>query len=233
VSDRVRIVHRDTAFLVLDKPTGLPTTSPPGGGEALTDVAARLDPDAPALHASSRLDAAVTGLVTFARTRAANAALLEARRAGEYRRLYLALAPTVPDPASGTWSGAIGIDPREKRKRRIDAKGKPAETRYETRAALDHSALLALSPQTGRTHQLRVHAAAAGVPLLGDVHYGGAKRLTLGDGRVVTARRVMLHCARLWLPDVAAGEGTLELASPVPEDFRQVWVRLGGDAGAL
>ncbi len=88
----VRVAHRDAALLILEKPSGLPTTSLPGGGEALTDVAVRLDPDAPALHASSRLDAEVTGLVTFARTKAANAALLEARRRGRYGRRYLALA---------------------------------------------------------------------------------------------------------------------------------------------
>ncbi len=93
--------------------------------------------------------------------------------------------------------------------------------------------LLALEPQTGRTHQLRVHAAAAGAALLGDVRYGGEKRVTLADGRVVTGRRVMLHCERLVLPDVVRGEGTLTLTSPVPADFRQVFLALGGDEGAL
>jgi len=234
VSPEVRVVHRDAALLVLDKPSGLPTTSPPGGDLALTDVAARLDPDAPSLHASSRLDAEVTGLVTFVRTRPANRALLDARAAGTYRRRYLALAPSAPEPPASSWASAIGTDPRDKRKRRVvEGDGKAALTRYETVAALSNVALLALRPETGRTHQLRVHAAEAGIPLLGDVHYGGAKRVVLSDGRVVTARRVMLHCARLSLPDVARGSGTLELKADVPEDFRRVFAALGGDLDLL
>ncbi len=230
---RVRVVHRDAALLVLEKPSGLPTTSPPGGAEALTDIAARLDPDAPHLHASSRLDAEVTGLVTFARTRAANVALLAARKAGAYRRLYLALAAAAPSPDSGTLEGAIGLDLGDPRKRRIDPRGKPAETAYETRFSNEHVALVALRPATGRTHQLRVHAADAGFPFLGDVHYGGEKRVTLANGRVVTARRVMLHCAELVLPDVVAGKGTLTMRSPPPADFCRVFEGLGGDASAL
>lgn len=231
----VRIVHRDAALLVLDKPSGLPTTAPPGGGTALTDIAARLDPRAPSLHPSSRLDAEVTGLVTFTRTREANRALLEARARGSYGRTYLALSAGAPDPEEGEWLSSIGIDPRDKRKRIVVSRGgKAAKTRYETLFGTSLVALLALHPHTGRTHQLRVHAAHAGIPLFGDVHYGGPRRIVLPDGLVVTARRVMLHMRRLSLPDVArGGSASLELASEIPDDFRRAFAGLGGDPEAL
>jgi 23S rRNA pseudouridine1911/1915/1917 synthase len=94
------------------------------------------------------------------------------------------------------------------------------------------AAVLLLRPQTGRTHQLRVHAAAAGVPLLGDRHYGGAMRVVLPDGRVVRAARVILHCARLKLPSIGAG-APLTIDAPVPEDMRELFTRLGGAAEAF
>jgi 23S rRNA-/tRNA-specific pseudouridylate synthase len=100
-------------------------------------------------------------------------------------------------------------------------------TDYETARTLDQAALLYLRPRTGRTHQLRVHASQAGAPLLGDRHYGGPLRVVRPDGRVVSARRVMLHCARLVLPGLAGG-GELVVTAQPPEDMRAVWRALGG-----
>lgn len=228
----VRVVHRDEQLLVLYKPPGLPTTSPDGGA-CLVAVAKRLDPRAPRLHPSSRLDAEVSGLVTFARTRRATQALLDARAAGAYGRLYLAVAPGAPDPEEGRWEGAIAIDPSDKRRRIVvgspDAApgAREAQTDYRVRErAAEGAALLELRPRTGRTHQLRVHAAAAGVALLGDVVYGGPRRVVRPEGRVVTARRVMLHCASLTLPDVARAGRTLTLSESLPEDMAAVWQAL-------
>src|SRR5690606_23370558 len=149
--------------------------------------------------------------VTFARTERATHALLEARRAGAYERTYLALVGGVPDEASGRWTWTIAIDPRDVTRRialREGERGERAQeasSRWERRADAAGCAALALFPETGRTHQLRVHCAAAGLPILGDTTYGGAPRVVLADGRVISARRVMLHCARVVLPDVARG----------------------------
>jgi hypothetical protein len=112
----VRILHRDADLLVLFKPSGLPTTSPDGRG-CLTEIAAQLDPSAPRLHASSRLDAEVTGLVTFARTTRAIEGLLAARKAGQYERYYLGLATGPLSPAAGELNWPIDRDPRDLRKR--------------------------------------------------------------------------------------------------------------------
>jgi 23S rRNA-/tRNA-specific pseudouridylate synthase len=240
----LRILYRDADLLVLFKPAGLPTTSPDGRG-CLTEIAARLDPDATRLHASSRLDAEVTGIVTFARTTRAIEGLLAARRDGQYERYYLGLAVGAPSPTAGEFDWPIDRDPRDPRKRvaldhpRAARSGKrsagtaqEALTRYRVLGSLPSAALLLLSPLTGRTHQLRVHVARAGVPLLGDRHYGGPQRCTLPDGRVVRAGRVMLHCARVRLPNI--GDGTrLTLDAPIPDDFRAVWLALGGELDSL
>ena len=223
------IVFRDDALLVLSKPSGLPTTSP-DEGDCLVKRARALDPDAAQLHPSSRLDAEVTGLVTFARTREANLALLAARKRGAYRRLYLALVTGEPE-TSAHWQGAIAIDPRDPRKRRVDPSGKPAATRATCVARAGAVSLLALRPETGRTHQLRVHAAHASCPILGDRPYGGEKRVTLDNGRVLTARRVMLHCARVELDD--AFDVAHRFEDPPPEDFRSLWMGVGGSMESL
>ncbi|HEX4352905.1 MAG TPA: pseudouridine synthase, partial [Polyangiales bacterium] len=188
----LQVVHRDEHLLVLFKPSGLATTSPDGSG-CLASLAREIDPDAARLHASSRLDADVTGLVTFARTDRAIAQLMAARAAGHYQRYYLGLAAAAPDPSHGDWRGAIAKDPRNPRRRIIAAEGKSgavsAHSRYRVVSSSSQVTLLSLRPQTGRTHQLRLHASAAGVPLLGDKHYGGLTRVTLPDGRVVLAPR--------------------------------------------
>jgi len=230
MSEPPAVVHRDAELLVLDKPSGLPTTSPDPQAECLVRWAERLDPDAPRLHPSSRLDAEVTGLVTFARTRTATARLLEARSRGAYRRTYLCLVTSAPTEREGQWSWAIGIDPRDPRHRLAVPPGtrgsKAASSGYRTLASLPAAALLALEPHSGRTHQLRVHAAAAGHPILGDRPYGGAQRITLADGSVLSARRVMLHCARLELPD---GQGGVQrFAAAVHADMLRLWTALGG-----
>jgi len=231
----VHVVHRDAHLLVVCKPVGMPTTSP-DGKRCLVAAARELDPDAPRMHPSSRLDAEVSGLVTFARTRHAIRALTLARERGAYRRMYVALAAGPPEPEVGCWSSAIAVDPRDARRRvvartraqRLSARSAMTSYRIEARAP-GGVCLLLVEPRTGRTHQIRVHSASASAPLLGDVHYGGPRRLTRPDGHVVTARRVMLHCAGLLIPDVEGG-GQLDLRAPAPEDLRTVWVALGGDA---
>ncbi|HEX7479716.1 MAG TPA: pseudouridine synthase [Polyangiales bacterium] len=230
-----RVVHRDDDLIVFDKPTGLPTTSP-DGGRCLASLARGLDPQAVRMHPSSRLDAEVTGLVTFARSDRGIRALLHARGVGAYQRCYVGLCASAPEPPTGELRWAIGKDPRDPRRRQALPEGSKhgvnALSGYELVASAQAAALLLLRPQTGRTHQLRVHICAAGAPLLGDKHYGGATRVVLADGRVVRARRVMLHCARVVLPSLT-GEGQLLLRAPIPDDMAQLWRELGGDAAVL
>lgn len=231
----LRVVHRDESFLVVAKPSGIPTTSP-NDETTLVSLVQALDPRAPRLHPSSRLDAEVTGVVIFARTAAATEHLLAARKAGAYERVYFGLAARAPEPDAGEWRGAIAHDPRDARKRRVatqaEGDAQPARTLYRTALQLEHAVLLELRPQTGRTHQLRVHAAHAGVPLLGDRHYGGSQRITLSDGRVLALRRTMLHCRRVTVPAIA-GNGVLVFADDPPPDMQALWTNLGGDSLAI
>ena len=233
-AESTRIVHRDRHLLVLYKPSGIPTTAP-DNGPSLVQEAERLDPDASRLHPSSRLDAEVSGLVTFARTKRATHALIEARREGAYGRRYLGIALCRPEAAEteGIWGASIGIDPADQRRRLANSgrARKEAETYFRFRSPVESGHLIDLWPMTGRTHQLRVHAAHAGAPLFGDIHYGGERRLTQPNGRVVTASRTMLHCVALNLRHSVFGE--LKLCSPPSADFRRCWERLGGESSEL
>ncbi len=222
------IIHHDAQLLIVDKPPGLPTTAPTPTEPCLAHWVRDRFPDLQA-HATSRLDSQVSGLVTFALTRSANRHLLDARRAGAYERVYMGVTICDLSLDRGQWSWPISIDPRNP-KRRLAGPGRgerEAATRYEVAARTPNATLLRLRPDTGRTHQLRVHAAKAGAPLFGDPLYQGARRKALPDGSVVTARRVMLHCVRVSFPSFAPGD-RMQLEAPAPPDMDRVWRALGG-----
>jgi 23S rRNA pseudouridine1911/1915/1917 synthase len=223
------ILARDGDVVAVDKPAGMSTIADHrGAADALVNRLAReLGVDASRVHPTSRLDRDVSGVVTFALSRRAAARLLEAREAGRYERRYAALASSEPRPSRGPWDAPIG-HARDPRLRRAHGEGAVAAlTHYATAARADGGeTLLAVAPITGRTHQIRVHAAHAGVPLLGDRDYGGAARLTLPGGAVLELRRVALHAARVV---IGAARGTPFVAqAPVPAELDQLWARLGG-----
>ena len=240
------IIHHDEQLLVVHKPPGLPTTAPTSTEPCLARWVRERFPDLQA-HATSRLDSQVSGLVTFALTRDANRHLLDARRAGTYERVYLGITIRGVSLDQGEWCWPISIDPRNP-KRRIAGPGRgerEALTRYEVAARTPSATLLRLRPATGRTHQLRVHAAEAGAPLFGDSLYQGERRKVLPEGSVVTARRVMLHCARVSFPLVTGGTGgalagerctdgqRMCLDAPARPDMDRVWRALGGASADL
>jgi len=227
------IVHHDEHLLIVYKPAGLPTTAPTSSEPCLDRWVRVRFPDLRP-HATSRLDSQVSGLVTFALTREANQHLLAARHAGTYERVYLGITVCDVPNDLGVWTWPISIDPRSA-KRRVAGPGRgerAALTRYEIVARTGNGTLLRLRPETGRTHQLRVHAAAAGTPLFGDHVYRAARRRVLADGSVVAARRVMLHCARVSFPSPFS-QGRMRLAAPIPADMTGVWLALGGTPNDL
>jgi 23S rRNA-/tRNA-specific pseudouridylate synthase len=216
------ILFESPDFLVLDKPPGMLTTS--DGAPCLSTWArSRV---AGFLHATSRLDRGVSGAVTFARSRGAIAAVEAARAAGAHRRLYLGLVARTPAPSRGRWTGPIGRHRGNPRLRRVAPGGMAAATGYALVAARGPIVVLRLAPETGRTHQLRVHAAHAGVPLLGDGDYGGPRRVALPDGRVLRVRRPMLHASRVALP------GGPEVEAPLPDDLVDLAAEAGLDPAA-
>ena len=227
------IVHQDEQLLIVDKPAGLPTTAPTPTEPSLVRWVCDRFPDLRP-HPTSRLDAQVSGLVTFSLTRGANRHLFEARRAGAYERVYIGITVSGTPIAGGEWSWPISIDPRN-RSLRIAGSGRgrrEALTRYEVVAQIPNATLLRLMPVTGRTHQLRVHAAKAGAPLFGDHSYRGERRKVLPDGSVITARRVMLHCALVSFPPLSGNE-RMQVLARVHRDMECVWLGLGGTLSDL
>lgn len=239
------VLHRGRGMLAVDKPVGLPTIPDlEGSAGTLIDLAARaIGRSRDTLQPTSRLDRDVSGVVTFALDEVARARWEAARAAGRHRRVYLAIAPSAlalaPGLARATWRWSIDRDPRDPRRRRaVDpggGSGKVAESRVAVVRVAGPWALYALAPQTGRTHQLRVHAAAAGIPLLGDGAYGGVTRLTTSTGAVRTFRRIALHCAAVDVQLDARSDGDaagekISVRSPVPPELAAMLATLGLDA---
>lgn len=253
LAEGVTILAEQAGLVFVSKPPGI-ATEPDHAGVAASLVARaaeRLGLPPAALHAVSRLDVGVSGVVTLARDERGRRLAADLRAKAGFRRRYVALAPHAPDPASGTWSSALPRSLRAARGSgaRRDGSGgnahseRPAETRYATVAEAGdvylparsaprvavRPALLALSPVTGRTHQLRLHAERAAVPLLGDGEHGGAARLVLAGGGVHALERVLLHAA--WV-ELELSSGRFRVEAAVPPDMQALWQAIGGAPGA-
>ncbi|MGZ3416291.1 MAG: RluA family pseudouridine synthase [Polyangiales bacterium] len=219
------VLHHGDGVVAVDKPAGIPTIPDVRGAQGtLVDLAARaIFVPASELHPTSRLDREVSGVVTFAITPEARTAIATAREQGKYERRYLAIARgTLPDQARFTWSIARAKDP--KLRRAADGEGEPAATRMVVVERAGDYALLAIAPETGRTHQIRVHLARAGAPLLGDRAYGGISRLTTPTGKSMTVGRVALHCARV---AISLPRCMITVASPVPPELVSLAAAIG------
>ncbi|MDB4943667.1 MAG: Ribosomal large subunit pseudouridine synthase [Labilithrix sp.] len=227
----VPILWERDGLLACDKPAGLPTVPDhAGASHSLLHVVAAQTGRAPdQLRVTSRLDREVSGVVVFATSPASEARLLGARERGLYTRRYVAIAtaaPALPSP----WTSPIGLGNDPRHRAAFGPDGKASATRYAVVARAGDLALLAVEPQTGRTHQIRVHASHAGAPLLGDRDYGGASRLTLASGAVVALARIALHAARVVVP--GADDAPLVATAPVPAELTRAWRELGGAAEA-
>jgi 23S rRNA pseudouridine1911/1915/1917 synthase len=162
-----------------------------------------------------RLDRDTSGLMAVARTQRAYEAFVRALAAREVTRRYLALVWGVPESARGVIDAPIGRSARRRTRMAVRTSGREARTRYEVRERLDDDrlALLACELETGRTHQIRVHLAAIGHPVVGDTAYGGARPgVSLG--------RPFLHATTLGFPHPVSGE-RMEVDEPLPDDLRR------------
>lgn len=227
------ILARASDLVAVDKPAGIPTIGDHGGAaHALVSLVARdLGIEPTRIHPTSRLDREVSGVVVLALTRAAIERLAQARASGTYERRYVAIAAHAPDPRRGVWDQPIGRAPNPRLRTVGGRDAVQSETIYATSAiASSGYAMLTVVPVTGRTHQIRVHAAHAGAPLVGDRPYGGPVRVTLGGGRVIELGRVALHAARVAVCDSSGAPWTA--VAPIPADLRQLWAGLGGDDSA-
>lgn len=229
----LRVLRRVGGLVFVDKPAGIATEPERRGatGSVVHRVAAELGVRPDTVHASTRLDVGVSGVVVLSLDAAARRRVQEARERGALRRRYVALAAGTPRDAQGEWRDAIGKrgrGPLRQAQAEGARGGAPALTRYRVVESLgDGSSVLALDPATGRTHQLRVHAGAHGAPLYGDRSYGGPVRVVAASGAVTALGRVFLHCAWVALPELGRVE------APLPEALEQLWAALGGAPEAL
>ncbi len=213
--ERSRLLYSDADIAAVDKPAGIAAqaTLTSDRGTLPDLVAALLGGPAILVH---RLDRETSGVTVFARSKAAAAALAEAFRSGVPEKTYLALCGRAPSPPAGRIAEPLGKDPKRAGLRLVDPRGEAAATRYRTLREGPLAALVEARPETGRTHQVRVHLAHLGASLLGDPRYGGARRV--GE---VAIPRVMLHAARLEIPHPVTGATLVFEASP-PADFADV-----------
>jgi 23S rRNA pseudouridine1911/1915/1917 synthase len=219
------VLFRDEWLIAVDKPPGLPThaTADPGRPSLVAAVEQMLGGETahPYVAVHQRLDRDTSGVVLFALERSANAGLARAFAGHRATKVYLALAartgPTPPQQLTVDEPLSIAADGRV----RVGGAGaRPALTRLVVRERLGPLLLVEALPTTGRKHQVRVHLARAGLPILGDTLYGplAPSRPESRSVGQLRAPRLMLHAARLTLPHPVSGE-RLVLESPLPPDF--------------
>lgn len=223
---RSRVLFEDGHVLALDKPAGLSSQGGRIRAHTLDDLLwafARSNGKRPELV--HRLDRDTSGVILAGQTKPALGFLGKAIQGRRIKKIYLALVGGgTPEPTGGDIRLALRREEigREAYMRVCDddhPDAQPSHSRYRTLAANDEVALVELSPETGRMHQLRVHLAAIGRPILGDARYGGA--LTAGGAAVP---RLMLHAARLDFPHPEGGRNVVEAS--LPEDMATVRKRL-------
>ncbi|HEY4041982.1 MAG TPA: RluA family pseudouridine synthase [Rhodopila sp.] len=229
------ILYEDADLLVLDKPAGLVVHPAPGNldGTLVNAVLAHCGPGFTGIGAERRpgivhrLDKETSGVMVVAKTQLANDVLTTAFAARDLDRSYLALVWGLPQPLAGEMTGAIGRDKRDrKRMAVVDQGGKFALTRYRTLRAWQTSlALVECRLATGRTHQIRVHFANRGYPIVGDPLY--LRRIPTAARAIVSPLRGLLldfprqalHAASLGFRHPRTGQ-SMTFEAALPADMR-------------
>lgn len=219
----LEILYEDDDLLVVNKPAGL--TVHPGPGHASGTLAHALLAHRPELARVGealrpgivhRLDRDTSGVMVVAKHEVARANLVRQLAERRVQKTYLALVRGEPRPPAGVIEAPLGRDPRHRQRMAVVEGGREARTQYQVRERFAGAALLEVRPETGRTHQVRVHLAAIGHPVLGDPVYGRRSELV---------PRQFLHALRLRLRLPSSGEER-EFEAPLPQDLEAALARL-------
>jgi 23S rRNA pseudouridine1911/1915/1917 synthase len=217
----LRILYEDNDQMVIDKPAGLTVHPAPGHpNHTLANAILSHLPEIPDTGDRQRpgivhrLDKDTSGLIIVAKNSSAHQNLTEQFKNRLVSKTYLTLVRGQVKPDNGTIEAPIGRDRSHREKMVVtdSSHGREARTNYHVRRHIGHYSLLEVKPETGRTHQIRVHLAAIGYPVIGDETYGG-KSLLLG--------RQFLHAHRLRFQLPSTGE-SVEFTSELPPDLQRV-----------
>jgi 23S rRNA pseudouridine1911/1915/1917 synthase len=240
----VPVVWSDDEVIVVDKPGGL-VVHPGAGNRSRTlvqgllarfpdlaglaeDAGGRGDEDRPGIV--HRLDKGTSGLLMVARTRSARIGLTAQLAARQVGREYLALVAGTVEADAGLIDAPLGRADRDPTRVRVQAGGRPARTRYHVEgryAGPEPTTLLRCRLETGRTHQIRVHLASIGHPVVGDRRYGSPAP---SGWHPLPADRHFLHAATLAFDHPVSG-ARLSFASPLPADLQAVLDEVAGPTG--
>lgn len=209
-----QVLWEDDDLLIINKPAGITVhaSALTGNGVTVEKMVARYLGGG-AFHPVNRLDRGVSGVMVAAKSGYSHARTMALLHTDDFRREYRAICQGIPSPAAGEIALPIGRDITSAVKRKIDPQGQPSLTKYEVLQVCSEGALLRLRPMTGRTHQLRLHMAAVGHPLLGDWLYG--------TEHPALPHRVALHSYELWLTHPITGE-QLHITAPLPREMEEL-----------
>ncbi|CAN5336922.1 RluA family pseudouridine synthase [soil metagenome] len=228
---RAWVIHEDAAVIAFNKPAGLSSQGGRIQAHTLDDLLwafARSNGKRPELV--HRLDRDTSGVILAAKTKPVAGFLGKAIQARKLTKTYLALLSSAPEPRQGRIDAPLLRQEigRESYMRVVAgdmAGAQLSESRYRTLGASDDGALVELEPLTGRMHQLRVHMASIGRPLIGDQRYGGALTAGGSTSGTLAAARLMLHAASLRFPHPDGG--WITASAPPPEDFNRLATAMG------